>query len=86
MKYAADMIREGEPYRLIILKVLRKDLDEFKAAMEDLKTKMLICGHRDYESHGGEMIEEVISLLREDMKKRGCTDSPLSGKIRPELG
>ena len=43
VKYVSDMVRDGEPYRMVMLKVLKKDVKEFKAAMEDLKTKMLIC-------------------------------------------
>ena len=86
VKHASDLVRDGEPYRLVILKVLKKDLDGFKEAMEDLKNKMLICGHRDYESHGGDMIEEVLTLMREDMQAKGWIDSPLGGRIRPKLG
>ncbi len=86
LKYASEMARDGEDYNLVILKVLRKDMDAFRAAMEDLKTKMLICGHRDYESHGEELIGEVTELIRQEMKEKGKVDSPLGGKIRPELG
>ena len=58
------MTRPDEKYRLVFLRVLKKDEARFVEAMEDLKTKMLICGHRDYETHGGELIEELEKHLR----------------------
>ena len=63
-KLKQQMTRPDEKYRLIFLRVLKKDEPRFVAAMEDLKTKMLICGHTDYETHGGELIEELEECLR----------------------
>lgn len=86
IKDAVAMAKEDEQYELIVLKVVRKDMDAFRAAMEDLKTKMLICGHRDYETHGAEVIGNLEDFFRRELKEKGKIPSPLGGKIRPELG
>ena len=66
LKFKREMERDGEKYRLIFLRVLKKDEEKFAEAMEDLKIKMLLCGHTDYETHGGELMEELEeNLFRE---------------------
>ena len=64
MKYNHEMFRPDEKYRLVFLRVRKKDEPKFAAAMEDLKTKMLLCGHTDYETHGGELMDELEENLR----------------------
>ena len=64
LKYSHEMTRPDEKYCLVFLRVLKKDLEKFIAAMEDLKNKMLICGHTDYETHGGELMDELEENLR----------------------
>ena len=48
------------------MKVHRDSREKFLAAMEDLKAKMLICGYRDYETHGGELIREIEDNIIEE--------------------
>ncbi len=85
VKYQSDMVRDEEEYRLVVLKVLKKDLDRFREAMEELKAKMLICGHRDYETHGAELISEVKKLIREEASETGRISLPTGGKVRATL-
>ena len=82
LQYQTEMTREGEQYRMVVLKVLSKDMDRFLAAMEDLKTKMLICGHADYETRGAELIAALEEDFRRDMAEHGKAQSPLGGTIR----
>ena len=65
LKYQKEMFKPDEKYRLVFLRVLKKDEPKFIEAMEDLKIKMLICGHTDYETHGGDLMDELEeNLLR----------------------
>ena len=64
IKYRTEMTRPDEQYRLIFLRVLKKDEQKFAEAMEDLKIKMLLCGHVDYETHGGDLMDELEANLR----------------------
>lgn len=83
------MARENEKYQLVILKVLKKDEQKFLQAMEELKGKMLLFGHRDYESHGGEMMDLIRDGIRKEARETGRVTLPLGGSIRadalPEL-
>ena len=64
LKYKQEMTRPGEKYRLVFLRILKKDGQKFAEAMEDLKIKMLVCGYTDYETHGGELMDELKENLR----------------------
>ena len=69
VKLIHTLVRENEEYILVQVKVRRRDREKFPDAMEDLKRKMLICGHRDYESHGGELIRELEdSIIEESLR------------------
>ena len=39
----------GSPYILVTCHVKKKDEEEFLKAMEELKNRMLLTGHKDYE-------------------------------------
>ena len=65
-KFKSEWIKEGKKYRLILLRVSKKDEPKFIEAMEDLKIKMLICGHTDYETVG----EKVIGLLEQEIGQK----------------
>ena len=72
------LTREDAEYILVQMKVRRKDKQQFLAAMEDLKTKMLICGYRDYVERSGALIRELEDIIIEEalqdkalMKKMG---------------
>jgi len=49
IKWTREFSHKDSPYLVIFCKVPKKEIPKFEKAMEDLKNKMLICGHRDYE-------------------------------------
>ena len=59
LKYKEEMTRPGDKYRLVLIRILKRDEPKFIAAMEDLKAKMLICGHTDYESRGCALMDQM---------------------------
>ncbi len=49
MKFKGEFGEKGSPYRIIMCRVLKKDVGRFEEALEKLKNKMLIMGYRDYD-------------------------------------
>ena len=82
VKCEAVMHKENEEYTMIALKVLKKDEERFLRALEELKNKMLICGHRDYEEQAAALILELKENLRQDLKEKGHVDLPTGGQAR----
>ena len=78
------MEREAEEYRLVALRVLKKDEKLFLQAMEELKGKMLLFGHRDYEPHGGQLIGTTMRLIRNEAADTGRVELPAGGTIRAQ--
>ena len=81
VKFVRALTRPDEEYVLVEVKVRKEDRQKFLDAMEDLKTKMLICGHADYEACAGELIRELEDIIIEEslqdeklMKKMGLDD------------
>ena len=52
-------------YRMVSVRVWKKDELRFLQSMEELKGKMLLFGHLDYESRGGELMEKVRDHLEQ---------------------
>ena len=50
MWFESEYTKEGSPYRAILCRVRKRDVPEFLAVLEELKKKMLLCGHLDYVS------------------------------------
>lgn len=68
--------REDTPYVAILCHVRKKDMPRFIAAMEDLKRKMVLCGHPDYVDRVGSYLDEL-----ESAKGKGFeNESDASGK------
>ena len=86
VKFETCLMKENEIYRMVMMKVLKRDETRFLKALEELPGKMLLCGYRDYESHGQELISELENLVRAEMKERGKVSLPLGGTARVELG
>ena len=76
-KFVHLMTREDTDYVLVQMKIHRSDRQKFLDAMEDLKTKMLICGHADYEARAGEFIRE----LEDDIIEQSLQDEKLMKKM-----
>ena len=86
VKFETCLAKENEIYRLVMLKVPKRDETRFLHALDDLPGKMLLCGYRDYESRGEELMRELEDLLRVEMKVRGKVSLPFGGTARLELG
>lgn len=86
VKYETNLTKENEPYRLVMMKVRVKDESRFLQALAELPAKMLLCGFRDYETHGEELMRELKEALRADMDAHGRVSLPLGGTAKPELG
>lgn len=57
--------REGSPYLGIVCHVKKKDVPRFRAAQEDLKNSMLLCGYPGYP-------EDIAQLLADMERMRGA--------------
>lgn len=82
VKVDGIMTKEGEKYRLVSLKVLKKDEPKFLQAMEELKGKMLLFGHLDYESRGGELIEMTRAEIMKEAAETGRVPLPMGGTVK----
>ena len=58
-QFESEYAREGSPYRAILCRVRKRDVPEFLAAVEELKKKMLLCGHLDYVSRVSAFMDAV---------------------------
>ena len=76
---------ENEIYRLVSVKVWKKDELRFLQSMEELKGKMLLFGHLDYQSHGGDLVEKTRASLRKDAEETGRVPLPMGGSVRAAL-
>lgn len=82
VKVDGFMEKKNEKYKLISLRVLKKDEKKFLQAMEELKGKMLIFGHTDYESHGGAEMELLREVIRKEAEQTGKVEMPVGGTVR----
>ena len=73
---------DNEKFCMVSVKVWKKDELRFLQSMEELKGKMLLFGHMDYESHGGELVEKTRESLRKDAEATGRIPLPMGGSIR----
>ena len=85
VKCEAVMHKDNEKYTMIALKVLKKDEEKFLQALEELKNKMLLCGHRDYVEQAGALILELKENLRQDLAEKGHVDLPTGGRARIQM-
>lgn len=79
------MGRENEKYKLVALKVLKKDEPLFLQAMEELKGKMLLFDHRDYESRGGRLMDLTRAMIRNEAAETGRVELPKGRAIPARL-
>ena len=86
VKFETCLMRDNEKYRMVMMKVQKRDETKFMKALEELPGKMLLCGYRDYETHGGELLAELEELIRADMEAHGKIRLPMGGTARVELG
>ena len=61
-----EMVKDGSSYCIVFCKVLKRDVARFEEALERLKDKMLLLGHKDYPAACG----EIAKMIEEDTKAR----------------
>lgn len=71
VKFLREYRKDGTEYELIFCRIKKKYGEEFLKSLDELKTKMLICGHPDYEEFCGKIInslDEERKMLHNDDK------------------
>ena len=66
MKFKGEMTKIDSPYCIIFCKVLKRDAPKFEDALEKLKEKMLLLGHKDYMGVCG----EIAMLIDREVKEK----------------
>ena len=62
VRFQDEMARDGDPYRIIFCRIPRKFRKLFEEALEELKTKMSLLGHNDYEDYCRNLMKEIGTL------------------------
>ena len=62
VRFTGEMVRDRDKYRIIICAVRKKHRLAFEKAMEELKTKMNLLGHTDYEDYCETLMKELESI------------------------
>ena len=73
---------DSAEYRMVSVKVWKKDELRFLQSMEELKGKMLLFGHLDYSARSGELVEKAQDLLKKNAEMPGRTRHPSGRNIR----
>ena len=63
MNFEGDFTKDDSDYLFVYCKVKKKDHDKFIETLGELKNKMLIMGHSDYESFCEEQINKILCKL-----------------------
>lgn len=48
ISFVEDFLNPNSSYAMVICKVKKRDITEFKKALSELPNKMLLCGYSDY--------------------------------------
>lgn len=59
VRFKGEFIRDKDNYRVILCRIPRKYRSTFEKAMEELKTKMNLLGHTDYEDYCETLMTEL---------------------------
>ena len=63
VKFEGDFKKDNADYIFVYCKVKKKDHDKFIKTLGELKNKMLIMGHSDYESFCEKQINKILCKL-----------------------
>lgn len=63
VNFEGDFTKDDSDYIFVYCKVKKKDHDKFIETLGELKNKMLIMGHSDYESFCEEQINKILCKL-----------------------
>jgi len=59
VRVQSEFVRDGDNYRLVVIKVRKKFKDKIERSFVELRNKMLIYGYNDYDDY----CEEVFKHL-----------------------
>ena len=59
VKFEKEMNRKGEKYRAIFCRIRKKDKAAFEEALEEIRTKMSLLGHNDYDGFCQQMLKKL---------------------------
>ena len=68
VRFGKEFAKEDSPYRGILCRIRKKDVQVFESCMKELKRNMMICGHPDYE-------QEILKLLKGFDHLKGMVNS-----------
>lgn len=63
------MVKDGSSYCIVFCKVLKRDVARFEEALERLKDKMLLLGHKDYPDACGKIAKMIEEGTKARMRK-----------------
>ena len=66
VRFREELARDGDKYRFIFCKIKKQHKKTFEEALEELKNKMCLLGHTDYEEYCDHMMKEI------KLKKESC--------------
>ena len=59
VKFEKELNRNGDKYRAVFCRIRKKDRAAFEEALEEIRTKMSLLGHNDYD----EYCDKVMAML-----------------------
>ena len=68
VRFPKEMVKKGEPYRVIFGRVRKKDCDRFEKVLEKLPDKMLLCGHTDY----ADFCNDIAKVIRDGLEENAA--------------
>lgn len=70
VKFLHEFVLQGAKYRVLICKIPKKDEKNFILSMNQLKNKMLLLGHTDYQGFCNVMSEYLIPEKEGDKNRK----------------
>ena len=65
----SSYLKDGSSYCIVFCKVLKRDVARFEEALERLKDKMLLLGHKDYPDACGKIAKMIEEGTKARMRK-----------------
>jgi len=59
VRFIDEMVRDGDKYRIIFCKIQKKYKKAFEEALEEIRTKMSLLGHNDYDEYCDRLMAEL---------------------------
>ena len=69
VRFEEEMAKDGDQYRLIFCKVRNKYQKAFEEALAEIKNKMFLLGHNDYDEYCGRLMSGLSGGKKKDEKR-----------------